>query len=112
MSEQSDQPLIIPDLGARIAGVPEESIISRGFARAPGMQATLFAFSAGEGLTEHTSSHAAILHFISGTAAVTVGAEALEAQPGTWIYMPPRLPHSIRAATPVQMVLLLLMNTA
>lgn len=30
------------------------------------------------------------------------------AQPNTWVHMPTRLPHSIRAETPVKMLLLLL----
>jgi quercetin dioxygenase-like cupin family protein len=112
MSEKTDEPIVIADLAALIADVPEESIISRGFARAPHLQGTLFAFAAGEGLTEHTSSHAAVLHFIAGEADVTLGEEQFAAGPGTWMYMPPRLPHSIRARTPVRMVLLLLMNGA
>jgi hypothetical protein len=29
------------------------------------------------------------------------------AEAGTWSYMPPRLPHSIRAETPVMMLLIL-----
>jgi hypothetical protein len=35
-------------------------------------------------------------------------AVALAAEPGAWIHMPPNLPHSIRARTPVTMLLLLL----
>jgi quercetin dioxygenase-like cupin family protein len=32
----------------------------------------------------------------------------MSAQPGTWVHMPPNMPHSITAKTPVVMLLLLL----
>ena len=39
---------------------------------------------------------------------MTLGGDTVEAQAGTWIHMPPELPHSIHARTPVLMVLLVL----
>ncbi len=49
----------------------------------------------------------AILHFIQGEATLTLGEDKVEAQPGTWIHMPPDLKHSVKAKTPVIMLLLL-----
>ena len=68
----------------------------------------LFAFAAGEGLAEHVAPLSAILLIISGTAGITVGDEAIEGRPGTWIRMAPRTPHSIKARTPVRLLLTLL----
>jgi quercetin dioxygenase-like cupin family protein len=39
---------------------------------------------------------------------VTLGDDAIDARAGTWVHMPPNLKHSIRANTPVTMLLLLL----
>jgi quercetin dioxygenase-like cupin family protein len=49
-----------------------------------------------------------VLHFLSGEAKLTLGAETQHAEPGAWVRMRPNLPHSVEAATPVKMLLLLL----
>ena len=43
----------------------------------------------------------AIMHFLSGEADVTLGSDEIAAAPGCWIHMPPHMPHSIHAKTPV-----------
>lgn len=88
--------------------MPSDSILSRTFYTAGGLKAILFSFAAGQELSEHASSHPAILHFLRGTADLTVGNEAKTAEPGTWVYMQPRLPHSVAARTDVVMLLLML----
>lgn len=72
------------------------------------LKAILFGFAAGQELSEHTASMPAIIHFLSGEARVTLGAETIEAKPNTWVHMPAGLPHSIAARTEVRMLLLLL----
>ncbi len=71
------------------------------------MKAILFSFATGQELSEHTASQPAILHFIEGEADLKLGEDELTAAPGTWVRMPARLPHSVRARTPVTMLLLL-----
>lgn len=65
-------------------------------------------FAQGEELSDHTASMPAVLHFFQGEAKLTLGDDAVEARPGTWIYMAKGLRHSIQAKTPVVMLLLLL----
>ena len=48
------------------------------------------------------------MHFLSGEADVTLGSDKIAAAPGCWVHMPPHMPHSIHAKTPVVMLLLLL----
>lgn len=72
------------------------------------LKVILFQFSAGQELSEHTSSMSAIMHFLAGKADVTLGAERAAVGPGAWIHMPPHLPHSVKTTTPVTMLLLLL----
>lgn len=69
-----------------------------------------FPFEAGQTLEEHTAPHPAMLHFVEGEARVTLGGDAMDARAGTWIQMPPDLPHSIHARTDVVMLLLILRN--
>jgi quercetin dioxygenase-like cupin family protein len=49
-----------------------------------------------------------VLHFLQGEARLTLGDDTLGAEPGTWVYMPKGLRHSIKAKTPVVMLLQLL----
>lgn len=93
---------------ARQIEPPIDGTLSRTIHQDTHLKAVLFSFSAGQELSEHTASTPAVLHFLSGEAEVTLGPDRIAAQSGTWIHMPPRLPHSIVAKTPVTMLLLLL----
>ena len=88
--------------------IPTDSTVSRTIYQDEQVKVVLFGFAAGQELSEHTAGVAALLHFVQGEAHVTLGTEAIEAQANTWIHMPPHLPHSISAITPVVMLLLLL----
>lgn len=68
----------------------------------------LFAFAAGDGLAEHVAPLPAIIQIIKGEASLTVGEEAVAGKPGTWIQMAAKTPHSIKATTPLVMLLTLL----
>ena len=50
----------------------------------------------------------AVAVFLQGEARLTLGDDTLEARPATWAHMPAGLKHSIKAKTPVVMLLLLL----
>lgn len=71
-------------------------------------KAALFAFAAGDGLKEHVAPLPAIIQIINGEAELTVGEEAVAGKPGTWIQMAAKTPHSIKATTPLVMLLTLL----
>lgn len=68
----------------------------------------LFAFAAGDGLAEHVAPLPAIIQIIKGEAELTVGDGDVAGKPGTWIQMEAKTPHSIKATTPVVMLLTLL----
>jgi quercetin dioxygenase-like cupin family protein len=98
----------IANLAEQVTDIPLDSIISRTFYSDAQMKAILFGFAAGQELSEHTSAQTAILHFIQGEADLILGSEKMAARAGTWVHMPPQLPHSIVAKTPVLMVLLMI----
>ena len=108
MNESLSANLIVPDLQELVTDIETQSIISRTVYKDDGLRVILFGFAPGETLSEHTSSYPAVLHFLEGEAAVTLGAEPITAQPGTWVHMPAHLPHSIEAQTTVKMLLLML----
>ena len=68
---------------------------------------TIFGFAPGQELTEHTASKPAVLHFLKGHAALTLGGDQLDARPGTWVHMPAQLPHSVVAQDEVIMLLIM-----
>ena len=98
---------ILANLGDEIAP-PADGTLSRTVHQDDHLKAVLFGFAAGQELSEHTASTPAIMHFLSGEAEVTLGSDNVRASGGTWIHMPPQLQHSIRAKSPVVMLLLLL----
>ncbi len=95
----------ITDLLDQAQDIPADSIVSRTVYSDKDTKAILFAFAAGQELSEHTAAQTAILYFIQGEADLTLGEDAMTAQAGTWVHMPPHLPHSIVAKTPVFMLL-------
>jgi quercetin dioxygenase-like cupin family protein len=99
--------LYLADLSKETPEVPGQSILSRTFFEDDQIKVILFAFATGQELSEHTASVPAILHFLQGEADLTLGGERLEAGPGTWVHMDPKLTHSIRARTPLQILLLM-----
>lgn len=91
---------------------PEKGILSRTLHGDERVKVVFFQFAAGEELSEHTASVPAILHFVDGRAELTLGGDAVEAGPGTWIHMTANLKHSVRAVTPVTLVLTMLKGGA
>lgn len=103
----------IPDLARRAAeltrdGHPTKHVQGRALYTDDHVKVLAFPFDTGQSLDEHTAPHPAMLHFLEGEADVTLGDDAVEARAGTWIHMAPDLPHSIRARTPVLMLLFIL----
>jgi quercetin dioxygenase-like cupin family protein len=88
--------------------LPKDGTLSRTIYQDDQLKAVLFGFSAGQELSEHTSSMPAVMHFLQGDAEVGLGDDTVSATGGTWIHMPAMLPHSIQTKTPVTMLLLLM----
>jgi quercetin dioxygenase-like cupin family protein len=97
---------VIPDLAAQ--EIPSEGILSRTLYADDQLKVVLFAFSAGQELSEHTASTPAIIQIVKGEARLMLGSETIEAHTGTWVYMPAQLAHSVQARTPLVMLLILL----
>jgi quercetin dioxygenase-like cupin family protein len=99
--------LPFPDLIREIPEIPPDSIVSRTLVANDHVKVILFGFAPGQELSEHTASVPASLYFLQGEADLKLGTNAAQAQPGTWVQMEAKLPHSIVAKTPVVMLLLM-----
>ena len=86
----------------------EHGIASRVLSKSGGGSVTLFAFAAGEGLTEHASPLEALVLLLEGTLVLTVGGQAVEARPGDIVRMPANVPHAVDASEASRMLLIML----
>ncbi len=84
---------------------PEKGILSHVLQKDDHVNVTLFGFAAGEELSSHSAPTPAVLYFLGGEANVQLGQETVAARAGSFVYMPPMLPHGILAKTPVRMLL-------
>lgn len=93
---------------AKEAEPPADGILSRTIHQDDKVKAVVFGFGQGEELSEHTAAKPAMLFFVKGEASIGLGDDLQVAQAGTWVHMPAGLKHSIKAKTPVVMLLVLL----
>ena len=83
-------------------------IASRILVKTSGGNLTLFAFDAGQGLTEHTSAFEALVVVLEGACTLTIGGTPVRATPGTVVRMPADVPHAIEAVEVSRLMLVML----
>jgi quercetin dioxygenase-like cupin family protein len=83
-------------------------IASRVLAKTSGGNVTLFAFDAGEGLSEHTAPFDALVLVLTGSLHLTIGDQHVEALPGTIVRLPASVPHAVDATVTARMLLIML----
>ena len=86
----------------------DQGIASRVLARTAGGNLTLFAFDAGQGLTEHTSPFDALVLVLEGALTLTIGSTGVRATPGTIVRMPADVAHAVDAPEAARMLLIML----
>ncbi len=94
-------------LDSLITATPN-GIASRVLAKTSGGNVTLFAFDAGQGLTEHTTPFDALVMVLEGLMVLTIGGKSVEAFPGTLVRMPADVPHALEAKEASRVLLLML----
>ncbi|QIK83862.1 cupin domain-containing protein [Sanguibacter sp. HDW7] len=97
----------LADLGT-LAPVQEESTVSRTVLRADGVRVVVFAFDAGQVLTEHTAAMPVLLSVLDGHLRVVADGTTHELVPGALLHMATRVPHSVEAIAPSRLVLTML----
>jgi quercetin dioxygenase-like cupin family protein len=102
-----------PKLVARVfdynalVGYQDGAVVSRTIIDKNEGTVTVFAFDAGQGLSEHTAPFDALLQVIDGTAIVTIeGVENVVKSPCA-VIMPANRPHAVRADGRFKMVLVM-----
>lgn len=83
----------------------KDSVVSRTIINRPGATITLFAFDAGQGLSEHTAPFDAQVQVIDGTATVYIAKKKYQVEKGEIIIMPANVPHALDAESSFKMLL-------
>ena len=90
----------------------EGSIVSKTLLDKKAGTLTLFAFDAGQGLSEHTSPYDATVYVLDGTAKLMIGGEEINAKTGEMVIMPANIPHDVQAEERFKMLLIMIREKA
>ena len=84
------------------------TVVSRALVKRHAGTVTLFAFDAGEGLSEHTAPYDALLLVVEGRADVTLSGVKHELRAGDIIEFPARAPHAVLAVGRCKLLLVMI----
>jgi len=93
---------------AELVQYQEGSVVSREVLKRPTGTVTVFAFAAGQGLSEHTAPFDALVHVVDGEAQVTIGGSSMTVTAGQVVVMPANVPHALHAEKSFKMMLIMI----
>jgi quercetin dioxygenase-like cupin family protein len=108
----NERPLIGSESAGKVSLAAEtqfapNGIVSRTLLRTPTTRVVLFGFAEGQELTEHTSTQEALVQILSGECEFSLDSHPHQLKPGDLLFMPPGLPHALKATTQFSMLLTL-----
>jgi len=84
------------------------SIVSREIVKTKTGTLTLFAFDAGQGLSEHSAPFDAVVQVLDGEAEIIIGGKSIITNSGETILMPANVPHAVSAHQKFKMLLIMI----
>ena len=84
------------------------TVASRTLIKKPAGTVTIFAFDAGEGLSEHTAPFDALVFLIEGQAEIRIAGTTHEVAAGELLLLPAGTPHAVRAVGRFKMALVMI----
>ena len=94
-----------PFVPASMVDYAPQGIVSRVILRRPNGSVTLFAFDAGQELSEHTAPFEALLSVVEGRATVFIDRREYVVDSGETVRLPAGIPHAVRADESFKMML-------
>ncbi len=97
---------------ADLVSYQEGSIVSRQITKSDAGNVTLFAFDAGQELSEHSAPFDALVHILEGSAEIRISGRPFDLSGGEAIILPAGEPHALKAAKPFKMLLTMVKQSA
>jgi quercetin dioxygenase-like cupin family protein len=97
----------VADISTLVAIAPD-STVSRTVLKAEGARLVLFAFDAGQELTEHTAAVPVLLQALDGAFDITAAGRTVRLAPGDVVHLGTRTPHAVVALEPSRLLLTML----
>ncbi len=88
------------------------SIVSKVLLKKQGGSVTLFAFDAGQELSEHTAPFGAVVHVQEGEMDISLSGNVHKLAAGDTLLMPANVPHALKAVRPTKMLLIMIRENA
>ena len=88
----------------------KDTIVSKSLLKSGGGNVTLFAFSKGQELSEHSTPHTAMVQCLEGELEITLNRDSTVLKRGDFIKMEPGAPHAVKAISDFKMLLTLIKN--
>lgn len=92
----------------KLINYQDGSVVSREILKLPAGTLTVFAFDAGQGLSEHMAPFDAIVYILDGEAGVRISGHIHIVQKGEMLIMPAGQPHSLKAEKRFKMLLIMI----
>lgn len=84
------------------------SVVSKTLIRKDTGTITLFAFDAGQGLSEHKAPFDAVVTILDGQAEITIGGKSTLVKTGEMLIMPANITHALHAQERFKMLLVMI----
>ncbi len=97
---------------AESVGYAAGSVVSKILIKKTTGTVTLFAFDAGQELSEHSAPFDALVQVLDGEADWTVGGRAILAKAGEALLLPANVPHGVKARVRFKMLLTMIREQA
>jgi quercetin dioxygenase-like cupin family protein len=110
MSTPTDESTVAPEVLslADLAQYQTGTVVSRTLVKKPTGTVTVFAFDAGEGLSEHTAPFDALVVLIDGEADITIAGTVYRVRAGQLLRLPANRPHALKAVQRFKMLLIMI----
>lgn len=90
---------------ADLVDYQDGAVVSREIVNKKTGTVTLFAFAAGQGLSEHTAPFDALVYIFDGEVDITISGKTLRLKEGEIVIMPANQPHALKAVSRFKMIL-------
>jgi len=100
-----------PEAISELLDYQDGSVVSRTLVKDKAGTVTVFAFDAGESLSEHTAPYDTLLMVAEGAARVTIATDVHNVTTGQILRLPAKVPHAVHAVERFKMLLVMIRVT-